>query len=241
MSGHSKWSTIKRKKGAADAKKGKIFTRCIHEINIAVKEGGSGDPNSNPRLRIAVDKAKAVNMPNDNIDRAIKRATGEGKADERVELSYEGRGPAGIAVIVDVLTDNKNRTVSEIRHAFTRSGGALSDGGSIAWMFDKKGVIVIKHELITEEQLMEVALDNGADDVTDEGEVWEVVCEPTAFYSLRTALEKAVQLENAEIMMVPKSRVAVSGEDVEKVERLLEALEDLEDVLNVSTNCEFPG
>lgn len=239
MSGHSKWSTIKRKKGAADAKRGKIFTRCIHEIAIAVKEGGGGDPNANPRLRFAVDKAKANNMPNDTIDRAIKRATGEIKGEESVELTYEGYGPGGTAVLVEVLTNNKNRTVSEIRHAFTRSGGSLGESNCVAWMFDKKGLIVIKGELISEEELMDIALEAGAEDISNEDGTWEITTDPKDFQDVRAVLEKKVPLEMAEVQFLPKSRITLSGKEAEQAMRLMETLDDLDDVLNVATNCDF--
>lgn len=241
MSGHSKWSTIKRKKGAADAKRGKIFTRCIHELTVAVREGGGiGDPTLNPRLRFALDKAKAANMPNDTIDRAIKRATGELKDDTvSQELTYEGYGPGGTAVLLEVVTDNKNRTVGEVRHAFSRCGGTLGENGCVAWMFKKKGILAIQKHLMSEEQVMECALEAGAEDVTDEGEIWEVVCEPSAFFGVRTALEGRVALETAEVAMIPASRIAVQGKEAEQMERLLDLLEDLDDVLNVYSNCDF--
>ena len=240
MSGHSKWSTIKRKKGAADQKRGKIFTRCIHEIVIAAKEGGGGDPNSNARLRTAIDKAKAANMPNDTIDRAIKRATGELKDSQSVDLIYEGYGPGGTAILVEVTTDNKNRTVSEVRHAFTKCAGTLGEANCVAWMFDKKGLIAIKKEAIGEEALMELALEAGADDVTDEGDMWEVTTDPAAFYAVRTALEaKPLALELAEVQMIPKSRIALSGKEAEQMMRMLEMLDDIDDVLNVYSNADF--
>ncbi|MCB0324994.1 MAG: YebC/PmpR family DNA-binding transcriptional regulator [Bdellovibrionales bacterium] len=238
MAGHSKWSKIKRKKGVADQKRGKIFTRCIHEIAVAAREGG-GDPDGNPRLRLAIDQAKAVNMPNDNIDRAIKRATGELKGDEAQELTYEGYGPGGTAVLVEVLTDNKNRTVGEIRHAFTKAGGTLGENGCVAWMFDKKGLFAVKKEAIAEEALMEAALEAGAEDIVDEGDVWELTCPTKEFHTLKVALQGLVSLEMAEIQYLPKTRNPVHGETAEKIIRLLEALEDLDDVLSVSANCEF--
>lgn len=239
MSGHSKWSTIKRKKGAADQKRGKIFTRCIHEITIAVKEGGGGDPSGNPRLRLAVDKAKSVNMPNENIDRAIKRATGELKGEEQHEIVYEGYGPGGTAVLVEVLTDNRNRTVSDIRHAFTKCGGALGEAGCVAWMFNKKGLCVLAKSAAPEELLMEVALEAGADDVQDGGEVWEVTSEPKSFPTVRAALEGRFALESAEVQWLPQTRNLLSGKDAEQMMRLLELLDDLDDVLNVAANCDF--
>lgn len=239
MAGHSKWNNIKRKKGAADAKRGKIFTRCIHEITTAVKEGGSGDPNGNPRLRLAIDKAKASNVPNDTIDRAIRRATGEEKGEESAELTYEGYGPAGVAILVEVMTDNKNRTVGEIRHAFTKCGGSLGANGCVAYLFDKKGLIAVKKEKISEEELMECSLEAGADDLADEGEVWEITCDPKVFHAVKTAIEAKVECEMAEVQYLPKARNAVAGDDARKVIRLLEMLEDLDDVVNVSSNCDF--
>jgi len=239
MSGHSKWSTIKRAKGAADQKRGKIFTRCIHEITTAVKEGGSGDPDGNPRLRLAIDKAKSVNMPRNNIERAIKRATGEEKAAESFELTYEGYGPSGTAVMVEVVTDNKNRTVGEVRHAFSKAGGSLGENGCVAWMFDKKGLVVLNKADIEEEALMDLALENGADDISDEGEIWEIQCDPKEYHTLQTALTKVVKIQSAEVQYLPKTRNKVSGEEAEKVLKLIDALDDLDDVLNVSANCEF--
>jgi YebC/PmpR family DNA-binding regulatory protein len=240
MAGHSKWSKIKRAKGVADKKRGKIFTRCIHEITIAVREGGGGDPDFNPRLRLAIDKAKSQNMPNNNIDRAIKRATGEEKGEESFELTYEGYGPNGTAVIVEVLTNNKNRTVGEVRHAFSKAGGSMGESGCVAWMFDKKGLISLKKEAIAEEQLMDLALENGADDISDEEEVWEILCDPRDLHNLRTALESRVgELEMAEVQYLPKSRNKINAEEGEKILKLIDALEDLDDVLSVSANCEI--
>jgi YebC/PmpR family DNA-binding regulatory protein len=239
MSGHSKRSTIKRKKGAADQKRGKIFTRCIHEISTAVKEGGGGDPEGNPRLRTAIDKAKGANMPNDTIDRAIRRATGEDKDTQSVDLNYEGYGPGGTAVLVEVTTDNKNRTVSEIRHAFTKCGGTLGEANCVSWMFDRKGLIVIRKELAGEEELMTAALDAGADDVADGDDVWELLTEPTSFYDVRTAIETKYQTEIAEVQMIPKTRIELTGKAAEQMMRMMEMLEDIDDVLNVYTNADF--
>lgn len=241
MSGHSKWSTIKRKKGAQDQKRGKIFTRCIHEITVAVREGPGGDPNSNPRLRLAVDKAKSVNMPNENIDRAIKRATGELKGDEQQELIYEGYGPGGTAVMVEVVTDNKNRTVGEVRHAFTKCGGSLGETGCVGYLFNKKGLILISKNTVSEDELFEVALDLGAEDVSGEDEeMWEVTCEPAAFMRLREELEKRWTLELSETQMLPTTRIDLTADDAPRMERLLDMLDDLDDVINVFSNCNFP-
>ena len=190
MSGHSKWATIKHKKGAADAKRGKVFTRLIKEITIAAKFGG-GDPDGNPRLRTAIVAAKAENMPADNIKRAIQRGTGELEGVNYEEITYEGYGPGGVAVIVDVLTDNKNRAVSEIRHAFSKNGGNLGAEGAVAWMFTKKGVIVVDKKAASEEKLTEIVLDAGAEDLSDEGDTWEVLCAPADFEAVTNALKAA--------------------------------------------------
>lgn len=239
MSGHSKWSTIKRKKGAIDQKRGKIFTRCIHEISVAAREGG-GDPNMNARLRFALDKAKASNVPNDTIDRAIKRATGELKgAAAMMELSYEGYGPGGTAILVEIVTDNKNRTAGDVRHAFTRCGGSLGEAGCVSWMFTKKGLLTVAKSLIAEDQVIDIALAAGADDVSGEGDFWEIVCAPNVFEAVKTAIGGHVALESAELSMMASTQVPVQGDDAEKMMKLLEALEELDDVLNVHSNCDF--
>lgn len=240
MSGHSKWSKIKRKKGALDQKKGKILTRHTHEIMVAVREGGGGDPDMNAKLRLAIDRAKASNMPGTNIDRAIKRATGEEKgASEMQEIIYEGYGPGGSAVLVQVLTDNKNRSVSGVRHAFSRCGGAMGEGGCVSWKFSKKGVFEIPRDQIAEDSLMEIALEIGADDVADSGDVWEVTCEPSSFHSVQDALQANLKLELAEMQMVPQGRIELAGKEAEQMMRLLEMLDDLDDVLNVYSDCDF--
>lgn len=239
MSGHSKWSKIKRAKGAQDKKRGKIFTRCIHEIAIAVKEGGGPDPDANPRLRLAVDKARASNMPGDNIIRAIKRASGGDKDTIQSEVAYEGYGPGGTAVLVETLTDNRNRTVGEIRHAFSRAGGALGENGCVAWMFSKKGLIVIEKGGVSEDEVMEVALDAGADDVTQEDDSFEITCEPSAFPAVRAAIEGKFTIVEAEVQMVPTTMQKLSGKEADQMVRLVETLEDLDDVMSVATNCEF--
>lgn len=239
MAGHSKWSKIKRKKGVNDQKKGKIFTRCGHEISVAVREGGGPDPSSNARLFLAVEKAKSMNMPNDNIERAIKRATGELKANEQVELLYEGYGPNGVAILVEALTDNKNRTASEVRYAFNKQGGSLGESGCVAWMFDRKGVITIKRECIEEEALMDIALDAGAEDISDEGDVWELTCEVKSLHALREALSAHIPVEEAELQYVAKTKQEIDAQVAEKVMKLLEALEELDDVMNVSANFDF--
>jgi YebC/PmpR family DNA-binding regulatory protein len=200
MSGHSKWATIKHKKGALDAKRGKIFTRLIKEITIAAKTGGGGDPDGNPRLRTAIAAAKAENMPADNIKRAIQRGTGELEGVSYEEITYEGYGPGGVAIIVDVLTDNKNRAVSEIRHAFSKNGGNLGESNSVSWMFTKKGVITIAKSAASEDKLTEIVLEAGAEDLNDEGENWEVLTDPKDFEAVTEALKAAkITPEHAEV------------------------------------------
>lgn len=240
MAGHSKWSKIKRSKGALDAKRGKIFTRCIKEITVAVKEGKSGDPDANPRLRLAMDKARSVNMPNDNIDRAIKRAVGDDDSAGQIEARYEGYGPSGTAVLVETVTDNKNRTVSEIRHAFSKAGGNLGGNGCVSYLFDKKGLLVVRNsDGLDLDSLMELALENGAEDFSDEGDVVEITCEPESFFALKDSLPESLEIELAEIQMLPQTRVSLSQSEAESLEKLVDALEDLDDVLAVFTNADF--
>jgi YebC/PmpR family DNA-binding regulatory protein len=239
MSGHSKWATIKHKKGALDAKRGKIFTRLIKEVTIAAKTGG-GDPDGNPRLRGAIAAAKAENMPADNIKRAIQRGTGELDGVNYEEITYEGYGPGGVAVIIDVLTDNKNRAVSEVRHAFSKNGGNLGADGSVSWMFTKKGVIVIDKAAIDEDKLTEVVLDAGADDLSDEGEHWEVLCEPKQFEAVTEALKAAkIKPEHAEVTMISSTYTKLEGTQATSMMRLLEVLEDLDDTQNVYSNFDM--
>jgi YebC/PmpR family DNA-binding regulatory protein len=239
MSGHSKWATTKRKKAAIDAKRGKAFTKIIKEITIAAREGG-GDPSGNPRLRLAIDNAKAVNMPADNIERAIKKATGELEGVSYVELTYEGYGPAGVAVIVEVATDNKNRTVAEVRHLFSKNGGSMAEGGAVAWMFDKKGVITLPKQGKTEDEIMEIILEAGAEDLQSEDEVFIVQTSIESFEAVRKALsEKNLTIENASLQWIAKNSIRVSGEDAEKVIKLLESLEDCDDVQNVYSNADI--
>ncbi|MCX6150969.1 MAG: YebC/PmpR family DNA-binding transcriptional regulator [Ignavibacteriales bacterium] len=239
MSGHSKWATIKRKKGALDAKRGKLFTKLIKEITIAARDGG-GDPNGNPRLRLAIDNAKAANMPADNIERAIKKATGELEGVHYEEIMYEGYAPAGIAVLVEVVTDNKKRTVAEVRHMFSKSGGNMGEAGSVAWMFDKKGVITLPLQDKTEDDILEIVLDAGADDLQTEEEIFVIQTSVESFESVRKALvDKKLAIENASIQRVAKNLVVVSGEDAEKVMKLIEALEDNDDVQNVYSNADI--
>ena len=239
MSGHSKWATTKRKKAVIDAKRGKMFTKLIKEITIAAREGG-GDPAGNPRLRLAIDNAKAVNMPQDNIDRAVKKATGELEGSHYTELTYEGYAHSGIAVMAEVATDNKNRTVAEVRHIFSKYGGTLGETGSVAWMFNRKGIITLPKQGKSEDELMEIALDAGADDLETADDFYEVRTSMEAFEQVRKAIvNKKLTVENASLQWVAKNSIRVSGEDAEKVITLIEALEDCDDVQNVYTNADF--
>lgn len=239
MSGHSKWATTKRKKAVIDAKRGKMFTKLIKEITIAAREGG-GDINGNPRLRLAVDNAKSANMPADNIDRAIKKATGGLEGTTYHELNYEGYGPAGVAIIVEVATDNKNRTVAEVRHLFSKYGGAMGETGSVAWMFNRKGVIIMPKQNKNEDEIMELVLDAGADDLQSEDQYHEVQTSLENFEPVRrTLIDKKLEIENASLQWIAKNSVAVSGEDAEKVIKLIESLEDNDDVQNVFSNADF--
>jgi YebC/PmpR family DNA-binding regulatory protein len=242
MSGHSKWSTIKRKKGAIDAKRGKIFTRLIKEITIAARLGG-GNPEGNPRLRTAVLAAKAENMPKDNIDRAIKKGTGELEGSVYEELTYEGYGPGGAAIMAEVLTDNKNRAAAEIRHVFSKNAGNLGESGCVGWMFSKKGTIVYEKGSVDEEKLMELALECGADDVTEDETNIVVTTDPKSFYAVKEEIEKHKDLPPyvvAEISMIPQNTVKLSGKEAEQMLRLMEALEDSDDVQNVYSNFDIP-
>jgi YebC/PmpR family DNA-binding regulatory protein len=239
MSGHSKWATIKHKKGALDAKRGKIFTRLIKEITIAAKQGG-GDPDGNPRLRGAIAAAKAENMPADNIKRAIQRGTGELEGVSYEEITYEGYGPGGVAIIVEVLSDNKNRAVSEVRHAFSKNGGNMGAEGAVAWMFTKKGVIVIAKDAASEDKLTEIVLDAGAEDLSDEGENWEVLCAPADYEAVTNALKAAkITPEHAEVTMISSTYTKLEGTQATAMMRLLETLEDLDDTQNVYSNFDM--
>lgn len=239
MSGHSKWSTIKRKKGALDAKRGKLFTKLIKEITVAARTGGS-DINANPRLRLAVDNAKGANMPLDNIDRAIKKATGELESVTYLELDYEGYGPAGVAMYVECVTDNKNRTVAEVRHLFSKYGGSMGETGSVAWMFDHLGVISVPKQGKTEDDLMEIILEAGAEDISTEDEFFEITTTMETFEPVRKAIADAgLEIDNASLQWIAKNTVEVGGEDAEKVMKLMEALEDSDDVQNVYSNADF--
>ncbi|MCI5159001.1 MAG: YebC/PmpR family DNA-binding transcriptional regulator [Candidatus Electrothrix sp. AUS1_2] len=241
MSGHSKWSTIKRKKGAIDAKRGKIFTKLIKEITVAAKMGG-GDPDGNPRLRSAINAAKTENMPKDNIDRAIKKGTGDLDGAIYEEILYEGYGPAGVAVLVETMTDNKNRTVADIRHYFAKSNGNLGESGCVAWMFDQRGVIVVDAEGVDEEELMELAIEAGAEDVVEEDDSFRILTAPEDFNDVVDALEKAkVKMEEASITMVPQNTVEVTEEKPAKnLLTLLDNLEDHDDVQKVHANFDIP-
>lgn len=238
MSGHSKWATIKHKKAALDAKRGKLFTRLIKEITIAARNGG--DPDANPRLRTAILAAKAVSMPADNIKRAIQRGTGELEGGAIEEVMFEGYGPGGVAIMVAAATDNRNRTVSEIRHLFSKNGGNLGELGSVSWMFERKSQVLIEKDKATEDQLMELALEAGADDVKLEGDHWEILSAPESHHAVLEALEKAgIPSVSAEIGMIPKSLVEVDPKHAPGVMKLLEALEEHDDVQNVYTNADL--
>jgi len=236
MSGHSKWATIKHKKGALDAKRGKIFTRLIKEITMAAKSGG-GDPEGNPRLRGAIAAAKAENMPQDNIKRAIQRGTGELPGATYEEITFEGYGPGGVALIAEVTTDNRNRTVSEIRHVFGKNGGNLGESGSVAWMFSKKGQIVVPKAAAKEDDLMNIVLENGGDDLNDDGDNWEIITAPASYEAVLEAIKKAgLEVVHSEIGMVPQNYIKLEGAAANQMIRLLEALEDQDDVQNVYSN-----
>lgn len=239
MSGHSKWATIRRKKGALDAKRGKIFTRLIREITIAARQAG-GDPEGNPRLRLAIDNAKAANMPADNIERAIKKATGELEGSQITELTYEGYGPGGIAVLIEAATDNKNRTVAEVRHLFGKNGGNMGETGSVAWMFERKGLITVKRENKSEDEMMEIILEAGADDLATEEDFFEVTTSLENFEPVRkTLVDKKLTVDNASLQWVAKNLIPVKGEEAEKVMKLIEGIEESDDVQNVFTNADF--
>jgi YebC/PmpR family DNA-binding regulatory protein len=235
MSGHSKWATIKHKKAATDAKRGKAFTRIIKEIMIAARQGG--DPDMNPRLRTAITAAKAVSMPADNIKRAVMRGTGELEGGQIDEIMFEGYGPGGAAVLVSVATDNRNRTVSEIRHAFSKNGGNLGELGSVAWMFERKSQIIIDKEKAGEDQLMNLVLDAGAEDLRDDGDSWQIISDPNAHEAVLQALQTAgISNESAAIAMVPKNLMKLEGKNANAMIRLSEALEENDDVLDVYSN-----
>jgi YebC/PmpR family DNA-binding regulatory protein len=239
MSGHSKWHSIKHKKGALDAKRGKIFTRIIKELTVAARVGG-GDPNMNPRLRTIVAEAKSVNMPNENIARAIRRGTGEEPGVSYEEITYEGYGPGGAAVIIESMTDNRNRTVGEFRHMLTKHGGNLGEANSVAWMFEKKSVIVVEKGKVEEEALMSAALDAGADDMSDEGDSWEVLSTPSMHETVLDAVKKlGIEPASAKVQMVPKNLVKLEGKTAVAMMKLMDALDDHDDVQNVWSNFDI--
>ncbi|OIP88956.1 MAG: transcriptional regulator [Syntrophobacteraceae bacterium CG2_30_61_12] len=240
MSGHSKWSTIKHKKGAADAKRGKIFTKLIKEITVAARMGG-GDIEGNPRLRTAVGDAKAENMPRENIERAIKKGTGELEGVAYEEFSYEGYAPGGVAVLVEMMTDNRNRAASDVRHIFTKSGGNLGEAGCVAWMFDKRGSIVFNKTGVSEEELMEIALEAGAEDVRDQEEQFEVITALADFEAVKSAFDtRDMKYELAEITMIPQTTVPIEDpKQAQQILRLMDALDDCDDVQNAYANFDI--
>jgi YebC/PmpR family DNA-binding regulatory protein len=236
MSGHSKWHTIKHKKGAADAKRGKVFTRLIKELTVAARAGG-GDPDMNPRLRTIIADAKAANMPSDNIKRAIRRGTGEEEGVTYDEVTYEGYGPGGVAILVDTLTDNRNRTVGEMRHTFTKHGGNLGEANSVGWMFDKRGLVTVDKAKTSEEALMSAVLDAGADDMKDDGSAWEIVSPIDRHQAVVDAVKAlGVEPDTAQLAMVPQNYVKLEGKAAQQMLKLMEALEDHDDTRNVWSN-----
>jgi len=240
MSGHSKWHTIKHEKGALDAKRGKLFTKWIKEITIAARSGGSGDPNQNPRLRKAVNDAKAGNMPNDTIERAIKRGTGELEGVHYEEVTYEGYGPGGVAVMVNATTDNRNRTVSELRHLFSKNGGNLGVSGSVARMFNKKGQIIVDAALKGEDEMMEIALEAGAEDMQNDGESYQILTAPEDFLAVLDAIKsKGVEPISSEIAMILQNTIKLDGNHAAQMLKLYDALDDHEDVQSVYANFEI--
>ena len=239
MSGHSKWATIKRKKAATDAKRGKIFTKLIREITVAARDGG-GDPNFNPRLRLAVDNAKAGNMPGENITRAIKRGTGELEGVSYEEVPYEGYGPGGVALYIETLTDNQKRTVADVRHILTKLGGSLGTTGSVGWQFDRKGQIYVEASRYTEESVFEAAIGAGADDVELVDDEFVITTDVGAFHDVQTGMKSAeIQFQRAELSWIPQNEIHVEGRDAEKLIKLLEALDDIDDVQQVSSNADI--
>ena len=240
MSGHNKWASIKHKKAIVDAKRGKIFTKIIREITMGARLGGA-DPNTNPRLRTAIQAAKDANMPADNIDRAVKKGAGALEGVTYEELLYEGYGPQGVAILVQCLTDNKNRSSAEVRSIFSKHNGAMAGSGSVAWIFEKHGVIYVASNKTTEDKLMEVALSAGAEDLTPQEDKFQVQTAPGHFMAVREAIEKAgIPVESASVTMVPKNEVSVTAESARAVLNLIEALEDQDDVQNVYANCDIP-
>tara|TARA_B100001123_G_scaffold44868_2_gene45981 strand:- start:1542 stop:2291 length:750 start_codon:yes stop_codon:yes gene_type:complete len=239
MSGHSKWASIKHKKGAADAKRGKLFTRIIKELTVAARDGG-GDPDSNPRLRTVIADAKAANMPQDNIKRAIRRGTGEEPGVSYEEVTYEAYGPGGVALLIEVLTDNTNRAVGEIRHLLSKHGGNLGTSNSVAWMFDKQGYIVVEKTGVDEETLMSAAIDAGADDFQEEGDTWEVVSAPEVYDQVLEAVKTTgVVPVSAQLAMLPKNNIKIEGKQAQQLLKLMDLLEDQDDVQHVWSNFDI--
>jgi YebC/PmpR family DNA-binding regulatory protein len=239
MSGHSKWATIRRKKGALDAKRGKIFTTLIKEIQVAARNGG-GDESINPRLRTAITAARAANMPMDNIKKAIQRGTGDLPGVHYEEIVYEGYGPGGVAIIVECMTDNKQRTVSEVRHSFSKYNGSLAENGAVSWMFDTKGVLTFDAKVMSEDDMMEHVLESGADDMSVEDSTYEVVCSQKAFPNVQAYFDsRKIKYESAEISKVPQTTVKIEGKDAKTLMKLMEALEDSEDVQKVWANFDI--
>ncbi len=239
MSGHSKWASIKHKKAKVDAQRGKTFTKLIKEISVAARSGG-GNLSANARLRSAVQAAKDANMPASNVERAIKKGTGELPGVNYEELTYEGYGPDGVAIYVEILTDNKNRTAAEIKHVFSKNGGHLAEAGSVAWMFEKKGLCNVKKEAISEDRLMEIVLDAGAEDMNTESDFYEVITDPQTFEQVKAAiLKEGITPELAEITMIPKSTVPITGKKAEQMIHLMEALEEHDDVQHVYSNFDI--
>ncbi len=240
MSGHSKWSQIKHQKAKNDAKRGKIFTKLIKEITIAARLGG-GDPDMNPRLRLAIEKAKEHNMPKDNIEKAIKKGTGELEGVNYIEVTFEGYGPGGVALLIEAVTDNKNRTSGEIKHIFSKYGGNLGSPGSVAWQFEQKGIIQVDKDKVDEDTILDIALDAGAQDIKNEDDYYEVVTSPQDFVKVKTAIEENnIPVKFADVLMIPQNTVKVSEKDAEKLMKLLDALEDNDDVQKVHGNYDIP-
>jgi len=240
MSGHSKWHSIRHKKGAVDAKRGRLFTKIIREITVAARQGG-GDPEANSRLRTIIAKAKEANMPKDNIEKAIKKGTGEIEGFNLEEIIYEGYGPNGVAIMIDTMTDNRNRTTAEIRNILTKSGGNLGENGCVAWIFEKKGVITISAEKYDENTVMEIALEAGALDIKNENDTWEIITEPEDFVDVRTAFSgKGIEIVMSEVMRIPTTTVKLDEKNAGKVLSLMEKLDDNDDVQNVAANFDVP-
>ncbi|HET6611533.1 MAG TPA: YebC/PmpR family DNA-binding transcriptional regulator [Kofleriaceae bacterium] len=239
MSGHSKWSTIKRKKAAVDAKRSKVWTKVVKEVQVAARLGG-GDADANPRLRLAIDKARAANMPKDSIKRAIEKGTSSGAGEDWEDVVYEGYGPGGVAVIVECMTDNRNRTVGDVRHLFEKHGGNMGASGSVAWMFQKRGTILVLKASAAEDRVMELALEAGADDIRDDDEVWTIDTEPGSLSAVQDALTGAdIPVEHAEVDNIPETRIDCDDRRAEAMLKLIAALEDLDDVQNVYANCDI--